>query len=156
MVCESTERPYLRWLGILFDKKLTFKWHVKEMAAKASTVANALRSLGNTVRGVQPRLLQQVVSACVLRKAYYGAETWWPGRTRPGSSSPISNRVDGLLASLEKVILVGARAVLPVYRTTPTAALHRESGLLPPEIELNQLALLATTRLCRLDPYHPL
>ena len=156
MVCESTERPYLRWLGILFDKKLTFKWHVKEMAAKASTVANALRSLGNTVRGVQPRLLQQVVSACVLRKAYYGAETWWPGRTRPGSSSPISNRVDGLLASLEKVILVGARAVLPVYRTTPTAALHRESGLLPPEIELNQLALLATTRLRRLDPYHPL
>jgi ribonuclease HI len=155
-VYESTDRPYLRWLGILFDKKLTFKWHAKEMAAKALTVASALRSLGNTVRGVQPRLLRQVVSACVLRKAYYGAETWWPGRTRPGTSSPISNQVDGHLTSLAKVVLAGARAVLPVYRTTPTAALHRESGLLPPEIELNQLALLAATRLRRLDPYHPL
>jgi hypothetical protein len=111
-VYESTDRPYLRWLGILFDKKLTFKWHAKEMAAKAITVANALRSLGNTVRGVQPRLLRQVVSACVLRKAYYGAETWWPGRNRPTTSSPISNRVDGHLTSLAKVVLAGARAVL--------------------------------------------
>jgi hypothetical protein len=155
-VTEGTARPYLRWLGILFDKKLTFKWHAKQMAAKAMIVANALRSLGNTVRGVPPRLLQQVVSACVLRKAYYGAETWWPGRTRPGPSSLISNRVDGLLDSLAKVVLAGARAVLPVYCTTPTAALHRESGLLPPEIELNQLALSATTRIRRLDPSHPL
>jgi hypothetical protein len=82
--------------------------------------------------------------------------TWWPGRTRPGSSSLISNQVDGHLTTLAKVVLAGAKAVLPVYRTTPTAALHRESGLLPSEMELNQLALLATTRLCRLDPYHPL
>jgi ribonuclease HI/endonuclease/exonuclease/phosphatase family metal-dependent hydrolase len=155
-VSEESIRPYLRWLGVLFDKKLTFKFHAKEMASKALTVANALRSLGNTVRGVPPILLQQAVSACVLPKAYYGAETWWPGRTRPGRASRISNRVDGLLDSLAKAVLAGARAVLPVYCTTPIAVLHRESGLLPPEIELNQLALAATTRLRRLDPSHPL
>ena len=155
-VSEGSTRPYLRWLGILFDKKLTFKWHAKEMASKALIVANALRSLGNTVRGVPPHLLQQAVQACVLRKAYYGAETWWPGRTRPGPLSPISNRVDGLLDSLAKVVLAGARAILPVYCTTSTAVLHRESGLLPPEIELNQLAFSAAARLRRLDPFHPL
>jgi hypothetical protein len=103
-VSEGSTRPYLRWLGIMFDKKLTFKFHVKEMASKALTVANALRSLGNTVRGVPPILLQQAVSACVLRKGYYGAETWWPGRTRPGRASPISNRVHGLLDSLAEVV----------------------------------------------------
>ncbi|EED14280.1 ankyrin repeat and socs box protein, putative [Talaromyces stipitatus ATCC 10500] len=86
IISENTKRLYLRWLGILFDKKLTFKWHVGEAASKALTVANALRSLGNTVRGVKPHLLQQAVSACVLHKAYYGAETWWPGRTHPGPS----------------------------------------------------------------------
>jgi len=74
-VSESTKRPYLRWLGVLFDKKLTFKWHAKEAATKALKVAQALRSLGNTVRGVQPLLLRQAVIACVLRKAYYGSET---------------------------------------------------------------------------------
>jgi hypothetical protein len=156
-VTEGTERPYLRWLGVLFDKKLTFKWHAAEAAAKALAVAHALRSLGNTARGVPPHLLRQAVTACVLQRAYYGAETWWPGRNRPGKvDTTISNRVDGHLSDLRKVVLAGARAILPVYRTTPEAALLRESGLLPPEIELNQIALLATVRIRRLDPYHPL
>jgi hypothetical protein len=28
VVKESTERPYLKWLGVLFDKKLTFKYRI--------------------------------------------------------------------------------------------------------------------------------
>lgn len=49
-----------------------------------------------------------------------------------------------------------AKAVLPVYRTTPTAALIRESGIPPAEIALNKRALMASARLQRLDPRHPL
>ncbi|EED11972.1 conserved hypothetical protein [Talaromyces stipitatus ATCC 10500] len=45
-------------------------------------------------------------------------------------------------------------AVLPVFRTTPKPVLYRESGFSPPEIELDRIALLATVRLRRLDPYH--
>ncbi|EED20793.1 hypothetical protein TSTA_039870 [Talaromyces stipitatus ATCC 10500] len=120
-VSENTKRLYLRWLGILYDKKLTFKWHVSETVSKALTVANALRSLGNTARGVKPYLLQQAVLACVLHKAYYGA-----------------------------------RVVLLVFRITPISVLYRESGFSPLEIELDRIALLATVRLRRLDPYHPL
>ncbi|EED12709.1 reverse transcriptase, putative [Talaromyces stipitatus ATCC 10500] len=142
-------------LGILYDKKLTFKWHVGKIASKALTVANALRSLGNTARGVKPYLLQQAVLACVLHKAYYGAETWWPGRTRPGPTQT-SNRVGEYLKKLTKVVLTGARAVLPVFRTTPISVLYWESGFSPPEIELDRIALLITVRLWRLDPYHPL
>ncbi|EED16913.1 reverse transcriptase, putative [Talaromyces stipitatus ATCC 10500] len=48
-ISENTKWLYLQWLGILFDKKLTFKWHIGEAASKALTIANALRSLGNTV-----------------------------------------------------------------------------------------------------------
>jgi ribonuclease HI len=192
-VSENRDRPYLRWLGVLFDKRLTFKWHATESAAKAQRVAQALKSLGNTVRGVSPHLLRQAVTACVLRRAYFAAETWWPGRTRtaktntrtlrpvepsgvpaerlatfvasvgpptrpvgPPPARSVSNQVDGHLNTLQKVVLAGARAVLPVFCTTPTAALYRESGLLPPEIELNQLALMDTVRIRRLDPDHPL
>ncbi|KAI9034729.1 uncharacterized protein KD926_006534, partial [Aspergillus affinis] len=127
------------------------------MASKAIVVANALRSLGNTIRGVNPYLIQQAVKACVLRRAYYGAETWWPGRSRSGpESKTISNRVQDHLDKITRVILAGARAILPVYRTTPTPTLFRESGLLPAEIELDYIASTATARLRRLDPYHPL
>lgn len=155
-IAESLSRPYLRWLGVLFDKKLTFKWHVRTQAGKAIKVSKALASLGNTVRGVPPSLLRRAVIACVLPIAYFAAETWWPGRTRQGPSAPISNRADTLLNILSKVVLIAARAILPVYRTTPTGVLHRESGLPPPEITLNAQALAATICIRRLDTRHPL
>jgi hypothetical protein len=157
IVFENITRPYLRWLGVLFDKKLSFKYHVKNLASKALTTANALRSLGNTVQGVNPYLMRQAVIACVLRKVYFGAETWWPGYSRPGPrTGSIPNQVQGHLDQIARVILAGARAVLPVYRTTPTPVLYRESGLLPAKIKLDYTATIATARLRRLDPYHPL
>jgi hypothetical protein len=35
---KADEQPALRWLGVWFDKKLTFKRHVSERAAKAKRV----------------------------------------------------------------------------------------------------------------------
>jgi hypothetical protein len=109
------------------------------------------------MRGIKPYLMRQAVTACVLRKAYFGAETWWPGRSRhcPRAGS-ISNQVQGHLDKIAKVIQTGARAILPVYCTTPLPALYRESGLLPAEVELDYIAAAATIRVRRLDPHHPL
>jgi hypothetical protein len=156
-VFENTTRPYLRWLGVIFDEKLSFKYYAKNLASKALTIANALRSLGNTVRGVNPLFMRQAVIACALRKVYFSAETWWPGRARPGPcTGTISNRVQEHLDQITKMILAGARMILPVYCTTLTSILHRESGLLLAEIELDYIAASAADRLRRLDPYHPL
>ncbi|APA09345.1 hypothetical protein sscle_05g041150 [Sclerotinia sclerotiorum 1980 UF-70] len=79
--------------------------------------------------------------ACVLKRAYYGAETWWPGRTQPGRVHP--TKVEGHINYLSKITLECARAILPAWRTTNTATLYRESGLRPPEIELDDLARAA-------------
>jgi hypothetical protein len=65
----------LRWLGVYFDRKLTFKQHVQILSAKALVVGNALKSLGKTTRGVPPILLQRAVTACVLKKGYFAAKT---------------------------------------------------------------------------------
>jgi ribonuclease HI len=64
------------------------------------------------------------------------------------------NRVDSHLRLLEKVVLTGARAILPVYKTTQAAALYREARLRPPEIELNLISGAFATRTARLDPQH--
>jgi ribonuclease HI len=154
---QVTENPGpLRWLGVFFDRKLSFKQHVRILSNKALVVGNALKSLGKTTRGVSPILVQRAVTACVLKKAYFAAETWWPGRARASVRGRISNRIDGHIRLLEKVVLSGARAILPVYRTTPTAVLFQEAHLLPPEIQLNQTAQTFAARTARLDPYHPL
>ena len=41
----------MRWLGVWFDRKLSFKTHVATLAAKAKRTAAGIRALGNTVRG---------------------------------------------------------------------------------------------------------
>ena len=87
-VVVNTEKPTLRWLGVLFDRTLSFKWHAKSLAAKAYKISQALRSFSNTVRGVPPHLMRQAVVACVLPVAYFAAETWWPGRIRPHQAWP--------------------------------------------------------------------
>lgn len=146
----------LRWPGVYFDRKLKFKQHVCILAAKALIVGNALRSLGKTTHGVSPIFLQRAVTACVLKKAYFAAETWWPDRSRTVGNKRISNLVDLHVRLLEKVVLTSARAILLVYRTTQTTALYREARLKPPEIELNLASQTFAARTVRLDPNHPL
>lgn len=120
-------------------------------------VANALRCLSNTSRGAPPNLLRQAVLACVLPIAYFAAETWWPGLNRISAHGrSISNRVAGHVSLIRKVDLAGARAILPVYRTTPTPVFYRGAGILPPVLELNKRSQQAILRAHQLDPYHPL
>ncbi|KAI1000325.1 hypothetical protein K3495_g7870 [Podosphaera aphanis] len=35
-IAENTSHPYTRWLGILFEEIISFKWHVRSLAAKES------------------------------------------------------------------------------------------------------------------------
>ena len=67
-----------------------------------------------------------------------------------------STQVESHLCLFEKVTYSGARAILPVYCTTPTVALLKEANILPAEIELERLSQAAAVRTTRLDPRHPL
>jgi hypothetical protein len=148
----------LQWLGVYFDRKLSFKHHVRILAAKALAVGNALCSLGKTTCGVPSIFLQRAVNACVLKKGYYAAETWWPGRTKTvhkgRTTKRVSNNVLTHIHLLEKVALTSAQAILPVYRTTQSAALYRESRLQPPEIELDLISQTFAACTAHLDPLH--
>jgi hypothetical protein len=73
-VSKDTKQLYLHWLDILFDKQLTFKWYISVTVAKVLTVTNTLRSLGNTAGRVALYLLRQAAVACIICKAYFGAE----------------------------------------------------------------------------------
>lgn len=57
---------------------------------------------------------------------------------------------------LDLVGTAAARVVLPVYRTTPTAALLRETGILPAKIALDNVTRRMAIRIRKIDPQHPL
>ena len=145
-----------RWLGIWFDRRLSFSKHCRTLAAKARQTAAGIKSLANTVRGASTRLLRQATVACVISVLCYGAEAWWPGRHRPRNQTYISNRVDSALSCLDRVLREALRGTLPAYRTTPIPVLHRETAIPPMEIILDQKRAAARLRASRLDSRHPI
>ncbi|KAI0994466.1 hypothetical protein K3495_g13716, partial [Podosphaera aphanis] len=155
-ISASGERPYLKWLGVHFDKKLTFKYPAQIQAAKALKVAHHLRCLRNTIRGAPPYLSRQAILACVLPITHFGAETWWPGASKKIGSKTISNRVGKYLKILDKTHRADARAILLAFRTVPSPALLREAGIPSAETALDGLSRRAAIRIRKLDPRHPL
>ncbi|KAL9563791.1 hypothetical protein ACKAV7_012033 [Fusarium commune] len=156
---EKHPKPALRWLGIWLDSRLLFRIHVEKWAMKAQAVAYHLRGLTNTKHGPQPAAVRSAVRACVEPVLLYGAEAWYPGTTRPQWSQPtkdlpLSNQ--HLIQRMTKAMNQSMRAILPVWKTTSIAALHRESGIPPVAQLLEARRLRFSARLKSLDEAHPL
>src|SRR5271166_6214879 len=124
------EQPALRWLGVWFDRKLTFRRHVSERAVKARKVSHHIRGLARTTNGPPASSLRKAVITCVLPSILYGTEAWYAGRTkRNGQNEMVSARNGWHVEVVDKTLTLAARGVLPVWRTTPNVTLFRDSGL---------------------------
>ncbi|EXU95536.1 reverse transcriptase domain protein [Metarhizium robertsii] len=156
---EKQPEAAMRWLGLCLNRKLTFKTHVEKWTAKAQTVAHHLRSLGNTRRGALPSAVQRAVRACVEPILLFGVEAWYPGTTsprwrRPSKEGP--SRIQQLVRKMSKALKQAIRAILPIWKTTPIAVLHRESGIPPVHQLLEARRLRFSARIKSLDHAHPL
>ncbi|KJZ68988.1 hypothetical protein HIM_11629 [Hirsutella minnesotensis 3608] len=156
---EKQPETAMRWLGLWLDRKLTFKTHVEKWTAKAQTVANHIRSLGNTRRGALPRAMQRAVRACVEPILLFGVEAWYPGPTSPSWRQPTvqgPSRIQQLLRKMSKALVQAVRAILPTWKTTRIAVLHRESGIPPVRQLLEGRRIRFSARIKSLDHAHPL
>ncbi|KAI0992184.1 hypothetical protein K3495_g16002, partial [Podosphaera aphanis] len=150
--------PHVKWLGVWIDSQLNFKQHVQEWCGKAQRITNFIRRINTVQRGADPGPMIKAVQACVISTALYGAETWWPGLTRITTqrSKKVGTGVGWHTEILDNTIIKAVRAALPAWRTTPNTVLHRESGIPPATILLQQRQLRAATRIQRMDTWHPL
>ncbi|PZR61209.1 MAG: hypothetical protein DI537_52575, partial [Stutzerimonas stutzeri] len=149
----------MRWLGLWLDRRLSFKFHVDEWSAKARRVANLLKGIANTKHGPLPRAVRRAVKACVEPTLFYGAEAWYPGEVAPSVANPnriVSTQVKHLVLRLDKVLRHAVRAALPVWKTTPIPAMHREAGTPPAHIALAAQQIRFSAGLKSLDGRHPL
>ncbi|KAF7568414.1 hypothetical protein PtrM4_130270 [Pyrenophora tritici-repentis] len=152
----------LRWLGVWFDRGLTFKKHVAERAAQARKVANHLRSLANTAHGPPAGSLRKAAITCILPILLYGAETWYEGRTknpriaRVSRKPTVSTRVGWHLTTIDQALVAATKAILPAWRTTPNAVLLREAAMPSAQVALEEAKLRFAVHLRTIDDKHPL
>ena len=136
----------LRWLGVLFDRKLSFRPHALAVFQKARTAACALQMLGGCRRGAPASSMRQAVTAGVIPIMTFAAAAWWPLQSR--AAKGLATRADAVLSR-------ALRAALPVYRTTPIPLLHHAAGVPPAQQLFRTAQYRAAARLVRLDPRHP-
>ena len=66
----------IKWLGIHFDNRLSFRGHTAIRASQAKAAFNRLGRLANIDRGLSPQSIRQIYLACVSSVADYGSPVY--------------------------------------------------------------------------------
>lgn len=108
----------VKFLGLIFDPKLTWKPHLLELKTKCTQALNCLKVLAGTKWGADLLTLLKVYQSIILSKIDYGCIVY-------------SSAAKSYLKSLDPIHHAGIRYSIGAFPTTPTTSLCSESGQAP-------------------------
>jgi ribonuclease HI len=133
----------VRWIGIWFDRKLTFRHHVTVKAASGKRAMGMLQRMANTEAGLSPAAVRQLYVSCILPVMTYGAEIWY-------------HKQRTLYQKLETVQNDALRKILGAFRTTPIGAMQNDAALPPMDVRLEHMVRKYAIRTLSLPRSHPI
>ncbi|GBN66475.1 hypothetical protein AVEN_156343-1, partial [Araneus ventricosus] len=116
----------IRFLGIIFDKKLSFLPHVKQLRKKCESALNILKVLSTTTWGADRLSMLKIYNATVLSKLEYGCTIYGSARK-------------SVLQKLDPVHHTALRLCSGAFRTSPVKSLYVECC--EPALELKRQML---------------
>ena len=130
-----------RFLGLIFDKKLNFKSHIKDLKTRCQKSLNVLKVVSHTDWGADSKVLLRIYQALVRSKLDYGCIVY-------GSATK------SYLKELDVIHNSGLRISLGAFRTSPIPSLYTEAG--ETSLELRRLKL-SLNYVCKLksNPDNP-
>ncbi len=122
----------MRWLGFYYNVRLSLKRHVEKMASKGQRAIAGLKMLGNTIQGVETKVIRQEVHVSILPILTYSAPVWWPGHACVNKHGKANrNGVQEQLKRLDKVQNIALRTILPVWNTILIQIMQLEAATAP-------------------------
>lgn len=132
----------VKWLGVWFDSKLSFKLHVKLRVSQAKAAFQRMARLTNAEKGLSPLAMRQLYIACVTSISDYASQVWWKGQKN-------------FLEMLQGLQNMALRKILGCFRTSPVRPMEVEACLCPPDVRLNHSRRKYAVRSLQLTPSHP-
>ena len=123
-----------KFLGVIFDKKLTFLPHIKYLKLKCQKALNAFKILCSPEWGGDTNILLQLYSSMIRSKLDYACQVY-------GSAKP------SYLKMLNTIQNQGLRLATGAFRTSPETSLHVETNTMPLELRRKQLTLQYATKI---------
>ncbi|KAF7783099.1 hypothetical protein Agabi119p4_2477 [Agaricus bisporus var. burnettii] len=146
--CESpcVPKDVWRYLGIMFDRNLTFRDHVKFYSTKSVSAVRCMKSLENSNRGLTPKQKRLLYISCIQPIATFGLRCWY----KPGTRAFKTN-----IKMLRLTHNQGARWITGAFQTSPMGAMMAVAGLMPLHLQLKKLFERSVIRINTLHPHHP-
>ena len=124
-----TLRPKDSWkyLGFIFDRKLSFHKHIDFYANKAISTVKCMKLLGNLSRGINPLQKRLLYKCCALPIALYGFQLWFYNRAPTFYHMKALNKMQ-------------RRAAIWILGAFKTLLLEALAGLIPVKSHLQKIA----------------
>ena len=130
-----------KFLGVIFDQKLSFIPHMKALKAKCLKALDIIKVVSNQEWGADKSVLLRLYRSLIRSKLDYGCIVY--GSARPS-----------YLKMLNTIHHQGLRLALGAFRTSPVESLYVEAGELPLEQRRIKLSLQYITKL-KATPSNP-
>ena len=119
-----------RYLGFIFDRKLSFHKHIDFYASKAILTVKCMKLLGNLSRGINPIQKQLLYRYCILPIALYGFQLWYYNKASLSYHMKI----------LDKMQRRAAIWILGAFKTLPSAGIEAIAGIIPIKFHLQKIS----------------
>lgn len=106
------------YLGVTFDKRLTWKQHVQNAEAKARRKLNIMRKLAGTQWGANEKILKNVYQGSVRPHLEYGSSSWMTA-------------AQSHQQTLQRVQNQALRIITGAMRSTPIEKMEQTTGIPP-------------------------
>ena len=104
-----------KFLGVIFDRKLSFIPHIKQLKAKCQNALNLLRVFAHTDWGADRKVLLNLYRTIIRSKLDYGSIIYGSARK-------------SYLEMLDPIHHQGLRLALGAFRTSPSVSLLAEAN----------------------------
>lgn len=132
----------IKYLGMWFDTKLSWKPHLVELKTKCMKILNLLRCIASKDWGTNRKTLLQIYNSLIMSRLKYGCFSY--------SSANKTN-----IAIITPIHNLGIRIATGAYRTSPVVSILSESGVLPFNFEIERELILFLVKVYS-NAYHPL
>ena len=119
-----------KYLGIIFDKRLSWTEHIKTQAKKAKAALMVSKRMVGKHWGLNPKTTHWAYTAIVRPLLTYGAIIWAPGINKKGNN-----------LILTRIQRLACKMVTSGMHSTPTAGMEILLELRPIEMEIKAAAL---------------
>ncbi|XP_046145656.1 uncharacterized protein LOC123988941 [Osmia bicornis bicornis] len=134
----------VKYLGVILDKKLTWKNHVNRQTQKAISTYWACRRMFGPTWGLKPRVVRWIYQAILEPITTYASIVWWTSMKREAHRKAIER--------IYRITLLGIIGALP---TTPTLAMGALLDIKPPHLTVMATAWRAAIRLHQAEEWSP-